>query len=195
MRKVLLVGLALLVAVITASALQVGSTASVGAQSMANVAFVAAQPASAQKPKAKSHSYGHHKGTGKGSKGHGNGSGSGSGHGNQQPPTHWDTAFSFSGNGSRTMSPFTVSKPWQLVWYCDPTSDATGKYTLTVTVISTTTSTQVQAVNVTCSAKHTSGTVAGPLDGSVEFQIGTTQLPDWWEVDVQVPSQPNSGTN
>lgn len=100
-------------------------------------------------------------------------------------PTHapqWTTIQSFSGNGTKNTTTFSVPDSWRLVWSCDPASFS-GQYNLIVHVNAPDGSIIDFAVNTICKAGNTG-------DWTQEYQGGTIYLEviseAAWSIQVQV---------
>lgn len=101
-------------------------------------------------------------------------------------PTHtpqWTTIQTFSGNGDKKTTLFTVPDTWRLVWSCNPVSNYFGEYNVIVDVkASDGTNIDSGAVNTICKAGVTG-------DSTQEYQGGTVYLDvtaDEWTIKIQV---------
>jgi hypothetical protein len=101
-------------------------------------------------------------------------------------PTHalkWVTTQTFSGNGTKKTSYFTVPNDWKLIWKCDPASFYGGQYNVIVGVIgSDGTPIDPTAVNTLCKTGNTGDSTEEHQGGKIYLDVTSEGS---WTIQVQ----------
>ncbi len=87
-------------------------------------------------------------------------------------PTTWTTIRSFTGNGQKKTSVFTVPDHWRLKWKCNPASDYFGSYNVIIDVYNSDgTPLDIAAINTICQHSNTSGDTEEYQSGDVYLDL------------------------
>jgi hypothetical protein len=94
----------------------------------------------------------------------------------------WVTIQTFSGNGSKTTSEFTVSNNWRIVWSCDLASHNNTDYTLFIRAHTETNVLLNNSVETTCSKNNTHSFSQVTQGGKIHLSILSEGS---WNVEIQ----------
>ena len=98
-------------------------------------------------------------------------------------PQTWQTAYTYSGNGSEKTGVITVPDDWKINWTCDPTSFQGIQYNVAIEVDnSDNTVADPIAVNSLCSSTNSSGTTEEHQAGNVYLNVTSEAK---WSVVIQ----------
>lgn len=88
----------------------------------------------------------------------------------------------FTGNGEKKTSIFTVPDHWRLKWKCNPSSDYFGQYNVIVDIYNSDGTLLDSAFNTICQNGNTSGNTEEYQGGDVYLDV---QIDGAWTIEVQ----------
>jgi hypothetical protein len=96
-------------------------------------------------------------------------------------PRQWKTTHIFSGQGSKQTPIFHAGDDWKFTWTCRPVSGKPLGYTLFLIDVDKASTMELDpsAVNTTCLAGSTAGSVEEHQGGSVYLDIGMSTNGQW----------------